>query len=128
MTDFVTACQEVIPASYQEMMNITLRYVAADRESVLAYAPGPRIACVMLFAQEMTARAEADHKRMTQELIDRVLDIGGTYYLPYRPHATPDQLKRGYPRVEEFVQKKLELDPDRLFRNMFWDRYLEALG
>ena len=126
--DFVTACQEVIPASYQEMMNITLRYVAADRESVLAYAPGPRIACVMLFSQEMTARAEADHKRMTQELIDRVLDIGGTYYLPYRPHATPDQLKRGYPRVEEFVQKKLELDPDRLFRNMFWDRYLEALG
>ncbi len=126
--DFVTACQEVIPASYQEMMNITLRYVAADRESVLAYAPGPRIACVMLFSQEMTARAEADHKRMTQELIERTLDIGGTYYLPYRPHATRGQLLRGYPRAPEFVARKKELDPDGVFRNMFWDRYLEGLG
>ncbi|MCV6593227.1 MAG: FAD-binding oxidoreductase [Silicimonas sp.] len=126
--EFVTACQEVIPASYQEMMNITLRYVAADRESVLSYAPGPRIACVMLFSQEMTARAEADHRRMTEELIERTLDLGGTYYLPYRPHARPDQLLRGYPRAEEFVARKLELDPDRLFRNGFWDTYLEALA
>ncbi|MDA8586421.1 FAD-binding oxidoreductase [Rhodobacteraceae bacterium] len=125
--EFVTACQEVIPSSYQEMLNITLRYVAADRESVLAYAPGPRIACVMLFSQEMTLRAEADHRRMTEALIERTLELGGTYYLPYRPHARADQFLRGYPRAEEFVAAKLELDPDRLFRNMFWDTYLEGL-
>ena len=125
--DFVTACQEVIPASYQEMLNITLRYVAADRESVLAYAPGPRIACVMLFSQEMTERAEADHKRMTRELIDRVLELGGTYYLPYRPHASRRQFRRAYPRAQEFAARKLELDPGKLFRNTFWDNYLEGL-
>ena len=125
--DFVTVCQEVIPASYQEMMNITLRYVAADRESVLSYAPGPRIACVMLFSQEMTARAEADHKRMTRELIDRVLELGGTYYLPYRPHASRRQFRRAYPRAQEFAARKLELDPGKLFRNSFWDNYLEGL-
>ena len=125
--DFIDACQDVIPASYQEMLNITLRYVLADRESVLAYAPGNRIACVMLFSQEMTARAEADHARMTRALIDRVLDIAGTYYLPYRPHATGAQIERGYPRVREFVERKLELDPTATFRNGFWDTYLEAL-
>ena len=126
--DFITACQEVIPASYQELLNITLRHVGADRESLLAYAPGPRIAAVMLFSQEMTARAEADHRRMTQELIERVLELGGTYYLPYRPHATPEQFKRAYPRAEEFVARKLEIDPDRLFRSLFWDNYLEGLA
>ncbi|MEO0915897.1 MAG: FAD-binding oxidoreductase [Pseudomonadota bacterium] len=126
--EFVTACQEVIPASYQEMMNITLRYVASDAQSVLAYAPGPRIACVMLFSQEMTARAEADHARMTRDLIDRTLDIGGTYYLPYRPHATREQLSRGYPRAAEFVSRKLEIDPGRVFRNVFWNTYLEGLA
>lgn len=126
--DFVTVCQEIIPASYQEMMNITLRYVAADPESVLAYAPGPRIACVMLFSQEMTARAEADHARMTRDLIDRTLEIGGTYYLPYRPHATRQQLSKGYPRAAEFIRQKLELDPGRVFRNVFWNTYLEGLG
>ena len=121
---FVAACQDVIPASYQEMMNITLRYVRADPESVLGYAPGPRIACVMLFSQEMTARAEADHRRMTRELIDRVLDIGGSYYLPYRPHATVAQFRRAYPRAEEFVRAKRALDPGLVFRSVFWDNYL----
>lgn len=126
--DFIDACQEVIPASYQEMLNITLRYVAGDAESVLSYAPAPRIACVMLFSQEMTARAEADHQRMTRELIDRVLDIGGTYYLPYRPHATEAQFRRAYPNARKFVEEKLFYDPDRVFRNGFWDRYLEPLA
>ena len=126
--EFVTACQDVIPASYQEMLNITLRYVTADRESVLAYAPGPRIACVMLFSQEMTMRAETDHKRMTRALIDRVLDLGGTYYLPYRPHATRTQFLKAYSRAREFVARKRELDPGGVFRNMFWDSYLEGLA
>ena len=125
--DFIDACQDVIPASYQEMMNITLRYVAADTESVLAYTPAARIACVMLFSQEMTARAEADHARMTRELIDRVLDIGGSYYLPYRPHATRSQFLRAYPRAREFVAEKRFFDPDLIFRSGFWDDYLRVL-
>jgi FAD/FMN-containing dehydrogenase len=126
--DFVTACQAVIPASYQELLNITLRYVRADPESMLSYAPGARIACVMLFSQEMTARAETDHRRMTRELIERVLDLGGSYYLPYRPHASLEQFRRAYPRAREFAEAKRGLDPDLVFRNVFWDRYLGVLA
>ncbi len=125
--DFVAACQDVIPASYQEFLNITLRYVAADRESWLSYAPVPRIAAVMSFSQEMTARAEADMARMTRDLIERVIAIGGTYYLPYRPHATQGQFQRAYPRAREFASEKRRIDPDLRFRNALWDRYLEAL-
>ena len=80
--EFVKACQAVIPASYQQLLNITLRFVNTDRDSVLAYAPEPRIAAVLLFSQEKTVRGENDMARMTQALIERVLDIGGTYYLP----------------------------------------------
>jgi FAD/FMN-containing dehydrogenase len=125
--EFVTACQQVIPASYQQLLNITLRYVDTDRDSVLAYATERRIAAVLLFSQEMTARGEADMARMTQALIDRVLALGGTYYLPYRPHATLDQLLRGYPRAGEFVALKRRVDPDLQFRNRLWDGYLSKL-
>jgi FAD/FMN-containing dehydrogenase len=125
--DFVTACQQVIPASYQQLLNITLRFVNTDAESVLAYAPQPRIAAVLLFSQEKTARGEADMARMTHALIDRVLDIGGTYYLPYRPHASLDQLTRGYPRAPEFAAGKREIDRDLLFRNQLWDGYFARL-
>jgi FAD/FMN-containing dehydrogenase len=125
--DFVTACRQVIPGSYQQLLNITLRYVNTDRDSVLAYAPEPRIASVLLFSQEKTARGEADMARMTRDLIDRVLDIGGTYYLPYRPHATLEQLRRGYPRAESFAAKKREVDAGLRLRNALWDGYLARL-
>ena len=124
---FIKACQEVIPASYQELLNITLRYVAQDDESILSYAWEPRIAAVMLFSQEMTQRGEADMARMTRNLIDRVIEIGGAYYLPYRPHATVDQLKRSYQRVGEFAEAKRRLDPGLLFRNNFWDAYVSQV-
>jgi FAD/FMN-containing dehydrogenase len=81
----------------------------------------------MLFSQEKTVRGEADMQRMTEALIERVLDIGGSYYLPYRPHARQDQFIRAYPRAPEFVAAKRRLDPGQIFRNHFWDRYLGSL-
>ncbi len=125
--DFVTACRQVIPASFQQLLNITLRFVDTDADSVLAYAPQPRIAAVLLFSQEKTVRGEADMARMTHALIERVLDLGGTYYLPYRPHASLDQLTRAYPRAAEFAARKRAIDRDLLFRNQFWDGYLARL-
>lgn len=46
--EFVAMCRAVIPGSYQEFLNVTLRYVDTDPDSWLAYAPVPRIAAVML--------------------------------------------------------------------------------
>lgn len=125
--DFVDVCQQVIPASYQEFLNVTLRFIDTDPDSWLTYAPVPRIAAVMSFSQEMTARAEADMARMTRELIDGITGIGGTYYLPYRPHATLAQLQRAYPRAAEFSASKRALDPQLTFRNNLWDAYLGKL-
>ncbi|MDR7147114.1 FAD-binding oxidoreductase [Rhizobium sp. BE258] len=125
--DFVAACRDVIPASYQQLLNITLRYVNTDSDSVLAYATEPRIAAVMLFSQEKTVRGEADMARMTEALIERVIAIGGSYYLPYRPHARLDQLQRAYPRAADFAAAKRKADPDLLFRNRFWDNYLDKI-
>jgi FAD/FMN-containing dehydrogenase len=126
-SDFVKACQDVIPSSYQQLLNITLRYVNTDRDSVLAYATEPRIAAVLLFSQEKTVRGEADMARMTRALIDRVHDIGGNYYLPYRPHATLEQLTRGYPRAAAFAARKREIDRDLLLRHALWDGYFSRL-
>ncbi|MCB1387048.1 MAG: FAD-binding oxidoreductase [Nitratireductor sp.] len=125
--DFVTACREVIPSSYQELLNITLRFVDTDRESWLAYATTPRIAAVMLFSQEMTLRGEADMARMTSALIERVIDLGGAYYLPYRLHATDRQFLRTYPRSPQFAARKREIDPGLVFTNLMWDRYFAGL-
>lgn len=121
--DFVTACRDVIPASGQEFLNVTLRWVAADETSVLAFAPTPRIAAVMSFSQEMTPEAETAMLLMTEALIDRVLALGGSFYLPYRLHARRDQIERAYPRLASFLERKRHFDPGLLFRNLMWDIY-----
>jgi len=121
---FLVACREVIPDAFSEFLNVTLRFVNSDPDSVLAHSPAPRIAAVMSFTQELTRRADADHKRMTQELIDRVVALGGTYYLPYRPHATVEQFIRAYPRAAEFAEAKRALDPRLSLRKNLWDSYL----
>jgi FAD/FMN-containing dehydrogenase len=126
--DFLAAARQIIPASYQELLNITLRWVSQDPTALLGYAPeGPRIASVLLFSQEMTARAEADMARMTQALIEAVLAIGGSYYLPYRLHATPDQFVRCYPRAAEMAALKRQVDPRLRFRNALWDSYMAGI-
>jgi FAD/FMN-containing dehydrogenase len=122
-TDFVKACQEIIPRSKQDLLNITLRYVEADKTSMLAYAPTRRIAAVMSFSQAMAPGAEADMLRMTEELIDEVIAVGGSFYLPYRLHARRDQVERSYPRLKEFISLKHHYDPGLTFRNLMWDAY-----
>lgn len=121
---FLAACRTAIPASRQDLLNVTLRYVQEDRDSVLAYARGPRIAAVMLFSQRMTRVDDEDMAAMTRKLIDAALDAGGTFYLPYRLHARPDQIARAYPRLDEFREGKRRHDPGLLFQNFLWTTYL----
>jgi FAD/FMN-containing dehydrogenase len=124
---FLAACRKIIPASRQDLLNVTLRYVEEDRTSVLAYARGgPRVAAVMLFSQRMARADDEDMAAMTRRLIDAALDAGGSFYLPYRLHARPDQLVRAYPRVAEFRERKRHWDPGLLFQNSLWTAYLGA--
>jgi FAD/FMN-containing dehydrogenase len=122
--DFLAACREIIPAHKQDLLNVTLRYVDADKSSVLTYASQPRIAAVMLFVQKRTTEADDDMRAMTIKLIDRVLALGGSYYLPYRLHATREQMRSAYPRLGEFIAAKRRYDPQLRFRNALWDSYL----
>lgn len=123
----VSTCRDVISSSYQELLRVDVRYMLADTESWLSYAPGERICLSLMFSQEKSVRAEADMRRMTEVLIDRCLDLGGTYYLPFRPHARQDQFARAYPGLRAFVAKKRAMDPENLFRNGLWDRYMARL-
>jgi FAD/FMN-containing dehydrogenase len=120
--DFLDACRRLIPPS-QDLLNVTLRYVEADRDAVLAFAPAPRIAAVMLFNYAARQAADAEMQRMTEQLIDAVLALGGSFYLPYRLHARADQIRAAYPRLDEFLAKKRQYDPDLRFRNLMWDKY-----
>ena len=115
--------REVIPPARAEFINVTLRYIGAGDIASMSFAPGPRIAAVMSFSQKITTEGEIDMLQTTEALIDRILAIGGAFYLPYRLHARRDQVTRAYPKTAAFIERKRFYDPGLLFRNAMWDAY-----
>jgi FAD/FMN-containing dehydrogenase len=108
-----------------DLLNVTLRPVKRDDDTMLAYARQDEIGLVMLFRYAATREADAAMRATTQRLIDEALACDGSYYLPYRPHATVAHFRHAYPRSTEFNELKKKYDPAKLFENSFYRDYIE---
>jgi len=120
---FVADAQRIIRQHQGDLLNATVRDIAADTDTFLRYAREPVMAFVMFFNQPRTGAADAQMERMTQELIDAALAARGCYYLPYRLHATPEQFRRAYPQAAAFFEMKRRHDPQERFQNQFYLKY-----
>lgn len=120
---FVARLREIIPQHDVDLLNITVRNVRRDDDTVLRYADGDMVAFVMLFNQPPTPEADAKLEAATREVIEATLALGGRHYLPYRLHATVDQFRRAYPAADRFFAAKAKHDPAGVFQNGFSRRY-----
>ncbi len=120
---FLARARDVVGAHPVDLLNVTVRDVRADQDTMLRYATSEMLALVMLFSQARTDAGEASMEEFTWAMVDAVLEVGGTYYLPYRLHPTVDQFRRAYPTHTEFFAAKLRHDPGELFQNGFYARY-----
>ena len=125
--EFVAKAKPVFLRHHPDLLNITIRNVRPDADAFMRYATEEVFGLVMLFNQGRDAAAEAAMKTFTRELIDVALDCGGHYYLPYRPHATPEQFLKSYPQAREFFALKRRYDPAGIFQNTFYLNYGAAL-
>jgi FAD/FMN-containing dehydrogenase len=120
---FIQAVQRIVPEHQGDLLNVTVRYVAEDRDTFLRYADREMFAFVMLFNQPTSSAGDAAMEVMTRELIDDALAAGGRYYLPYRLHASLEQFQQAYPQATEFFARKRHYDPDEIFQNRFYQKY-----
>ncbi|MBL7938362.1 MAG: FAD-binding oxidoreductase [Flavobacteriales bacterium] len=120
---FIAAMQQYMPEHKQDLLNVTVRNVYRDTDSFLSYAHEENFAFVLFFDQLITPEAEADMLALTRKLIDAALALDGAYYLPYRLHASPEQLRKAYPIADTFFAKKRQYDPHELFQNTFYRTY-----
>ena len=121
--DFVPRMAEILGRHRVNAVNVSVRHAFADPGSLLAWARGETFAFVLYHKQRTRENAKQRVAVWTRELIDAAIDCGGTYYLPYQPHATPEQFHRAYPRAKALFELKRRLDPDFRFRNVLWDTY-----
>lgn len=120
---FVPRMAEIVGEHGGNLLNVTVRDVSADEDAFLRYADRDMFALVMLFEQPFGDAHEHAMAAMTHALIDAALEHGGRHYLPYRLHATPEQMRRAYPRLDELFARKRALDPREILQNGLWRRY-----
>jgi FAD/FMN-containing dehydrogenase len=125
--EFAARCKVICEQHRPELLNVTVREVHRDVDTLLCYAREDVFGVVLLLHQERDAAAEAAMAAFAVQLTDAALACGGTYYLTYRPHASVEQFERGYPMAREFLLEKLARDPGEVFTNHFHANYGRAL-
>lgn len=120
---FIDSMKSIVPKHKQNLLNVTIRHLMADQDTILPYATEEMLSFVLLFSQAEGMIAEEKMELCTNELIDSALNLNGTFYLPYRRHYTKAQLLRAYPNLEYFKKIKLENDPKLIFQNMLWENF-----
>jgi len=121
--EFVPKMADILARHRVNAVNVSVRHAFPDPGTLLAWARGETFAFVLYHKQRTRANARERVAVWTRELIDAAIECGGTYYLPYQPHATPGQFHRAYPRARELFALKRRLDPDFRWRNALWDKY-----
>ena len=120
---FIESLKKIIPSYNVDLLNITIRNVKKDTLTFLRYAKEEVFGFVMLFNQPRNSSGETEMRLLTQKLIDSVIALNGTYYLPYRLHATKEQMYKAYPQAKQFFILKKKYDPDEIFQNRFYETY-----
>lgn len=121
---FVYFLQSLHPELSKPLMNITIRDLQADQESLLRYAPEERIAFVMFFRGPKTVAFERELRTTVLKITDRALALGGSYYLPYRAYQTKQQFSTAYPQQQQFNALIRRYNPQGVFMNQFYKNYL----
>lgn len=124
--EFAPLMAEILQRHRVNVINVSVRHAQADPGTLLAWVRGETFAFVLYHKQRRRDNAINRVGVWTRELIDAALSVGGTYYLPYQPHATHAQFHAAYPRAKELFALKKQLDPDYRFRNALWDKYYAA--
>ncbi|RFU70942.1 FAD-binding oxidoreductase [Peribacillus saganii] len=105
------------------LLNITVRFVEKNEKAVLSYAKDDMFALVLLINQGRSTAERKETERVIRRMIDVTLKHDGSYYLPYYHYPTQGQLKKAYPRIDEFFTEKTKFDPNDRFVNLFYEEY-----
>src|SRR5207244_12464306 len=120
---FVDGLRTVVQRTAANLLNVTIRVVHKDNVTALPYAKQDMFALVLYFNQRFNEAESLVLQQTTRDLIDVVLGVGGTYYLPYQLFYSPAQLRRAYPEIDFCFAAKRKYDPIRRLTNKFQHNY-----
>jgi FAD/FMN-containing dehydrogenase len=120
---YVRQAASIISDQYENLLNVTVREIAKDIDTALPYARQDMFGLVMLFTVDKEESAEFGLSIMASKLIELAHEMDGSFYLPYRNFADPEQVKKCYPNFSAFLIKKKEFDPKEILFSGFYNKY-----
>ena len=121
--EFVPKMREIFQQHEANIINVSIRHAKADTETLLSWARKEVFAFVVYYQQGTDQTAKDHVKAWSTDMIDAVIAVGGTYYLPYQIFATPEQFNTAYPNAEKYFSVKKSVDPEYRFRNQLWKQH-----
>lgn len=118
--------QFVVPFEREDALREVVRRVVASRLAsplIVLKRFGPGNPGPLSFPMEgWTLTVDMPTARATlgpllHDLDSIVLDAGGRHYLAKDAHTTPDSIRRGYPRLDEWLDIRRDVDPDGLWQS-----------
>jgi len=118
--------EKVIVDVRERDMNViygTMRLIERDDETFLAWAKEDYACIIFNLRVEHSAAGLEKARGDFQLLIDRALELGGSYFLTYHRYARKDQVLAAYPQFPAFLALKLKYDPQERFTSEWYRHY-----
>ncbi len=104
----------------------TIRLIEKDTESFLAWAKRDYVCVVMNLHVDHTPQGISKSAEDFRRIIDRAIELDGSYFLTYHRWATRRQTETCYPQMASFLEFKRRYDPDDMFQSD-WYRHHQRL-
>lgn len=121
---FMEGMRRILQEEGTNLLGVTLRYVKANSETALSYAPREDALAVILYFNEVRSReGRAKGDEAVKRLNRLALHCEGTFYLTYVRDLDMDSLRQAYPEIDSFFQKKRAIDPENRFTSRFFEMH-----
>lgn len=110
------------------LLNCTIRYVLKDTITFLKYAKQDSFAFVFYYRMNADITSDNDIRDLHNILTNKVIELEGSFYLPYRHHYSMTQLRNSYPEIGDFFKLKHKYDPFNRFTNLWYYRYCPPMN
>lgn len=120
---FVTTLRALVLEHRTNVLNCTLRLVRRSDAAFLNYAKRDSIAFVLYTNVGTDEESIVRDGAFLRALIGAATRAGGTFYLPYLPHYSLEEIREAYPEIDRFFELKRRYDPEERFTSSFYERY-----
>lgn len=128
LVPFLTKARQDFLDHQVDMTYGTIRFIAKDTESFLAWAREPLVCIVCNLHVVHTDKGKEKAANDFRRIIDRAIEHGGRYFLTYHRWATRPQVEKCYPQFVDFLRLKRKYDPHERFQSDWYRHYKQMFA